>query len=219
MRYCTAPVTNKAWLCFLSLLGRELPLSLLDFLSVQSQQGFVTMVTVCCCWSDRIYLNHCLDFQDGCSPNQLQDVDYQKKKLLYFKLLILAFIEKCVMLKLIIASQVIGEIFTKWINMIATKIMIGTICALETMKWIIREYCSSPIYICIYLVASELIDTAYHCYIGNILPWTNQLVCFIKKSNYFHLDCITYFAYITLTFLIVRQLHVLDTAKFRMILI
>lgn len=143
----------------------------------------------------------------------------EKKPVLYFKLLILVFIEKCVMLKLIIASQVIGEIFTKWINMIATKIMIGTICALETMKWIIREYCSSPIYICIYLVASELIDTAYHCYIGNILPWTNQLVCFIKKSNYFHLDCITYFAYITLTFLIVRQLHVLDTAKFRMILI
>lgn len=49
----------------------------------------------------------------------------EKKTVLYFKLLILVFIEKCVMLKLIIASQVIGEIFTKWINMIATKIMIG----------------------------------------------------------------------------------------------
>lgn len=76
------------------------------------------------------------------------------------------------MLKLIIASQVIGEIFTKWINMIyvATKIMIGTVCALETMKWIMKEYCSNPIYICINLVASEMIDTAYHCYIGNIIP-------------------------------------------------
>lgn len=73
-------------------------------------------------------------------------------------------------------------------------------------------------YICINLVASEIIDTAHHCYIGNILPWTNQVVCFIKKSNYFHLDCITYFVYITLTFLIVRQLHVLDSANFKLIL-